>query len=706
MPLIELNDVFYSYPHTEKNVLKNIYFSIDKNEYVAILGLNGSGKSTLSRLLAGFFSPTQGNIKKQKEFLSGIVFQQPKEQIVAGIVERDTAFGPQNLNMTPAEIELRTIECLSVVSIVDKALCRTFELSLGQTQRLAFSGILALFPDLLILDEVTSMLDPFAKDHLLEFIDEWNKKGHAIIHVTHDLDEALKADRIVVMENGSIIFDGKASAFKNQKNVFEKIFGTNAEWTSFKKLENHKIEQTEIALKVQNLSFSYDNFLVFNNLSFELKKGSLVALTGPSGCGKSTLFECIAGLKKTSTGTIFATSRPAVCLQESEAALFEPYAADDVAFGAKNKNVSGKELLNRVKTSMELAGLNYKDFGNRPTFLLSGGEKRKLSIASLIALDSDILIFDEPTAGLDPISRKTILTSLRKLADNGKTVLFSTHRIQEVEAADFKLEWQNLNIPENSSSEIKENNLKQIEYIQNANILETVSKVSTIFSAPNKIPKSFISMLSPCIKTILFFMLFITSLSICSFFGCIVMIFINIFYALLAKYPLKKPLKIIFKILPWIALFAILGIFFFPVYESDKILFTCKFLVVTKSKLLLFARAFFHSICAVFAIGTYIYTTDERQIMDGISTILKPLAFFKIPVRYIVLVIGIIFRFIPLLLDELLGIIKTQIIRGTLGNAKGLKKLKAIIPIFVPLILQTIRKAQCLADALTARYFK
>ena len=147
MPLLELKNVYYEYPHTNKIALDNINFSVSQGEYIAILGLNGSGKSTLARLIAGFFEPLKGEVIKQNGILPGIVFQQPKEQIVAGIVERDTAFGPQNLSMTESEIELRTIECLSVVSLVDKALSKTFELSLGQTQRLAFSGILALFPD-------------------------------------------------------------------------------------------------------------------------------------------------------------------------------------------------------------------------------------------------------------------------------------------------------------------------------------------------------------------------------------------------------------------------------------------------------------------------------------------------------------------------------------------------------------------------------
>ena len=225
------------------------------------------------------------------------------------------------------------------------------------------------------------------------------------------------------------------------------------------------------------------------------------------------------------------------------------------------------------------------------------------------------------------------------------------------------------------------------------------------FSAPEKIPASFINSLSAGKKTFLFLVLFFASI-LFPFPACIAMIFANILYSVLAKSPLKNAFKIIAKLVPWIVIFSLLGIILFPVYEGDKILFSWKMIFVTQRKLLLFAASFVHSVCAIFAIGTYIFTADERQVMDGISAILKPLNFFKFPVRCVVLIVGIIFRFIPLLLDEFSGIIKTQIIRGTFGNAKGIKKIKSIIPVFVPLVLQTIRKARCLADALTARYFK
>ena len=733
-----LDDVSYVYPAAKTKALDELTLQIDEGEYVAILGMNGSGKSTLARLLAGFFDPTSGTIQRQRGALSGIVFQQPKEQIVAAVVERDVAFGPQNLAMSKGEVELRVIECLSAVSLADKASSGTLELSLGQTQRLAFAGILALFPDVLILDEATSLLDAEARGELLECAERWHNKGHALIHVTHELDEAMRADRVIVLEEGRKVFDGRQVDFLKDKLIFEPIFGEGGSFLSFADIGGRKssaqVAASESALVVQGLSFSYGESAVFENLSLDLKKGCLTSLTGKSGCGKSTLFECLAGLKKASCGTIRATSRPVLALQESDAALFKPFAADDVAFGPSNRGLSGKELLSCVKEAMASASLPFQEFADRATFSLSGGEKRKLSVAALIALGDDILIFDEPTAGLDPASRKILLRSLANLAHKGKTVLFSTHRESEAACADVRLCWEELAAPagckpsaaqevmggdvstqheqtardkmSSSPSDTSETDLHEIPPVANVSLLESVAKAAKVFSSPALIPSSPVSRLCPCAKIALFLLLFVLSIATHSIPLCAAAVIVCALYCVLAKNPLSRPLKAIACLLPWIIVFSVIGGVLLPVYEGDEVLFAFGALVLTVPKVMLFARTFLHAFAAIFCVSAFVFTTNERQLMDGLAALLGPLALLKIPVRYFVLTVGIVFRFLPLLLDEMQGILKTQMIRGSFSRAKGLKKVAALASVLVPLVLQTVRKAQVLADALTARYFK
>ena len=713
MSLLQISNASYSYPQAKRTALNSINLSVEAGDYIALLGSNGSGKSTLARMMAGFFKPDSGTVKLDRDVLPGIVFQNPKEQVVAGIVERDTAFGPQNLRLSKSEIELRTIECLSVIGLADRASSRTFELSLGQTQRVAFSGILALFPDLLILDEVTAMLDPGARDEIIQFVNQWNLRGHAIIHVTHDEDEALQAKRVVVLDKGNIIFNGSSQEFRSNEEIRSKVFGYPLKVE--KKLHS---DNGEITLKAENISFSYPDREVFKNVSFNLKKGTLTALTGPSGCGKSTMFECIAGLLELKEGSIHASCRPALSLQESEAALFEKLAADDVAFGAINEGFKGKELVQLVKKSMTMAGLDFNEFKDRQTFALSGGEKRKLSIAGIIALGRDIMIFDEPTSALDPGARQTVLKTLRTLADEGKTVLFSTHRMEEADIADVRLKWEDLlaqgssaaeenpaaSFTEEEQSEKKEEELKKQGFIPNAKILRALKKTTAGFMAPHYIPPSPVSKLPAVLKFLLFLALLGGIMFVKNVAQCGIVFGIVLLYTILSRYPLGKPLKAVGTLLPWIGIFMLFEFVFFPSTQG-QILFEWKWFSITTYKLELLGKTFIRAFSMIFTVSTFIFSTSEREILDGLADLLKPLALIKIPVHYLVLVVGIIFRFVPLLLEEMCGIIKTQIVRGAFSRVKGLGKFKIIISLTVPVILQTFRKAQTLSDALTARYF-
>lgn len=704
MELLKITSAEFSYPQSKRKTLSNINFFITGGEYVAVVGTNGSGKSTFARLAAGFIVPDSGKVELDNDVLPGIVFQQPKEQIVAGIVSRDTAFGPQNLSMSKSEIELRTMECLSVTGLLDKSSSRTFELSLGQTQRLALSGIFALFPDLLILDEVTAMLDPSAREEILSLLDSWNRRLHAIIHITHDKDEVLRAKRVVALDEGAIVFDGTVADFF-KTDAAKKIFPDDSGLSAVSKKSIPLTDTDGISLTVENLSFNYEDTKVFNNISFSLKKGTVNAITGPSGCGKSTLLETLAGLHSPQSGKIFAEQRPVLALQESEAALFETFAADDVAFGPRNKGLSGKKLVGTVRSSMEKAGLPFDEYKDRQTFTLSGGEKRRLSLAGIIAMDSSIILFDEPTAGLDPQSRNKVLQTMRELALEGKTILFSTHRMEEAKFADCQIKWETLTAPA-STVEQDNSTLPQQMPLPNSNMISSLQKTSTSFMSPSHVPSSLISRLPAVLKYILFLAVFAATLAVRPFAVTGIMLGLCVVYSLCAKAPVSKPLKAFVKLFPWLLVFALFQFWFFPAQQGEQLLFKAGMFTVSRSKILLVLSMFMRTFGCIFAISTFIFSTTEREILDGLDVLLKPLALIKIPVRYFVLMVGIMFRFIPLLLDEACGILKVQLVRGGLGKAKGFGKAKVLLPLFVPMMLQTFRKAEALADALAARYFR
>ena len=200
--------------------VKNLSFEIEKGSYTAIVGFNGSGKSTIAKILCGLEESASGQVSFDRDVQMGIVFQSPKDQIVSSIVNRDTAFGPQNLHLAKSEIELRTIECLSVVDILDKSLTSTSALSLGQTQKVALAGMLATWPKVLILDESVAMLDPDSRKSVFEFLSQWHKHGKTIIHITHDLDAVKQTNRTIAIESGKLFFDGTTKDFLSvQKNA-------------------------------------------------------------------------------------------------------------------------------------------------------------------------------------------------------------------------------------------------------------------------------------------------------------------------------------------------------------------------------------------------------------------------------------------------------------------------------------------------------
>ena len=233
MSLLTLNNVSFSYDKVH-DVVKNVSISVEKGEYVAIIGHNGSGKSTLSKLLNGLLTPTSGNITIDGLSLSekanlyqvrkkvGTVFQNPDNQIVASIVCDDVAFGPENLGVPRAEIGERIDFALSAVGMQKFKDSSPERLSGGQKQRIAIAGALALKPEILVLDEATSMLDPVGRKDVLDIATKLNiEQGVTVIAVTHYMEEVLRADKVIVLKEGQILLSGTPSEIFSQKELLK-----------------------------------------------------------------------------------------------------------------------------------------------------------------------------------------------------------------------------------------------------------------------------------------------------------------------------------------------------------------------------------------------------------------------------------------------------------------------------------------------------
>ncbi len=232
MEVINVNDVTFKYEGSDIPVITDLSLSVKKGEYLCILGENGSGKSTLARLINGLLTPNNGRVEvfgfntndKSKQYevrkRVGMVFQNPDNQMVATIVEDDIAFGPENLGIEPKEIGKRIDFALKSTNIEEFRFSAGQKLSGGQKQRVAIAGVLALMPDVLILDESTSMLDGKGRKEVLDVVKKLNDDGMTVITITHYMDEAVNASRVIVMSKGKIVKDGTPSEiFKNSEEL-------------------------------------------------------------------------------------------------------------------------------------------------------------------------------------------------------------------------------------------------------------------------------------------------------------------------------------------------------------------------------------------------------------------------------------------------------------------------------------------------------
>ena len=712
---VSVKQLCFSYENAPEPAVQDVSFELDSGSYTVIAGVNGSGKSTTARIIAGLLQPSAGTVEIADGLRTGFVFQSPKDQLICGVVARDTAFGPQCQSLPDSEIELRTIESLKSTGILDYAMHKSMFLSLGQTQKAALSGILAINPDILILDESVSMLDPKSREEIFTFLDMLHKKKRTILHITHDSDAISRAKDIIVMNGGKIIWKGNSSSFFADKtgSVYRSVFGTPLENRSCFQNKTQNRPAQEILLKAENISFSYGTHAVLKNISFSLKRGTLTALTGASGSGKTTLLEILAGLKKQDSGTVRSAGKPLLCQQNSDAALFEVFAADDVAFGPRNSGIKEKELLECVKTAMNRVNLPFEEFASKQTNCLSGGQKRRLSVAGIIAMKGDILLFDEPSAGLDGAAKYTVMHLLRSLAESGKTVLFTTHHYDEAQFADTSITLENAGLiaPDFSpEEENKADGQKTVltEQKPSAGIFspEYFSKMLDSLSE-NQAEQKRLQKLPAVIKYILFIALFAVSVAVQPVSLCAALLPVTILYALCSCCPAKKLFRSLIKILPFLLFFCILQMIFAPASANDTVFLPYKYFFVTAGKLWQCLKIILHTECALCCICAFSSSATENDILKGFSDLLAPLRLLKIPVKYPVILMEIIFRFIPLLLDEAISIIKIQLVRGGLKDEKGFfGKIRAIIPLIVPLIIQTVRRAEILADAMTVRGFK
>lgn len=555
-PIICVRDVSFTYDG-EAFALSGASAQIERGEFVCILGGNGSGKSTLAKHLNALLVPDKGRVEvcgmdtseRQHTYAirqsAGMVFQNPDDQLVASLVEDDVAFGPENLGVPTAELRERVTQRLEDVGLSGFEKHETHALSGGQKQRVAIAGALAMNPKILILDEASAMLDPRGRKGLMRVVRSLNDQGMTVVMITHFMEEAALADRVIVLDEGKVARVGTpqevlvdvdalsalnlevpfaaelsqalrragvpvAAAVTEEelaKSVFS-LFGSHVAKACGDKGEDaeRRSARDEVAsqgspaeaaavredstsctktpapstapaggdvlIQLGGVSFTYDAaearrqrkagkkpapkqakwgnspeaVWALDNVTLEVRKGEFLGIAGHTGSGKSTLIQHMNGILHPTNGRVVAFGRDVaekgaandvrgrvgVVFQYPENQLFAATVAEDVAFGPRNLGLSEEEVSARVERSLRTVGLDPEEVAARSPFELSGGQQRRVAFAGVLAMEPEVLVLDEPAAGLDPKARKSFLDMVSHLHEEGLTVVMVSHNMDDL----------------------------------------------------------------------------------------------------------------------------------------------------------------------------------------------------------------------------------------------------------------------------------
>ncbi|MEY2845051.1 MAG: hypothetical protein RL076_597 [Chloroflexota bacterium] len=423
----------------------------------------------------------------------GLVFQRPDDQLIANRVIDDVAFGPENLGLPRHEIEMRVTAALQSLGILDLAYTQISSLSGGERQRVAIAGVLAMQPSCLILDEPTTMIAPPLARNLIKLAHQLrNEHGVSVIHITHFMHEVVDFDRIIVMAGGKVLMDGTpAEIFLRADELREAgldvplvtdlgmrlaAHGMNitqpvltpqqlgATLATFARTDTHSTRPLAIAethtlptqpacVEITDVHFTYMKDTPMQTVGLRgatchFGKGEIVALLGGTQAGKSTLIECINGLRTPHVGTVYVDGkdifakeydigalreRIGIVFQQPETQLFEETVGKDVSFAPRRRNYAPERSRAIVEECLTAVGLDYQTFRLRYIYALSGGQKRRVAIAGVLAMQPEILILDEPVAGLDPRGRTELAQLIARLtSERNMTVILVGNTIDEL----------------------------------------------------------------------------------------------------------------------------------------------------------------------------------------------------------------------------------------------------------------------------------
>ncbi|MFC1871082.1 ABC transporter ATP-binding protein [Chloroflexota bacterium] len=493
--MIRLADLSFTYNATDKPALRNIDLTIDDGEFVLISGASGSGKSTLCRCLNGLVPHFYGGKISGKAEVQGMgvmkhttrdlatrvgmVFQDPENQLVTSDVEREIAFGMENLGFGRDLIARRIEESLDTVGIAALRFRRLDELSGGEKQKVAVASVLALHPEVLVLDEPTSELDPKGAEEVLSLLQRLNDElGISVILSEHRLDRVVHlVDRVIIMDDGKITISGHPRQVMGDPHLETTGVGVPPVIRLMQRLNNHGLGGNELPLTVKDARLKIGSIIrevkpasfsrnrnkkttpvidieklwfvypgsttALKDISLTVGAGEFVAVMGRNASGKSTLVKHLNGLLTPTKGRVIIdgvdsknrsvaelSRKVGYVFQSPNDHLFAETVEDEIALALRNRGLNPSAITEAVERMLDRFDLvRYRH--SYPRFL-SGGEKQRIALASVLVAQPGIVVLDEPTRGMDYRLKKELMTSLDDYRKSGNTVIVVTHDVETV----------------------------------------------------------------------------------------------------------------------------------------------------------------------------------------------------------------------------------------------------------------------------------
>ena len=485
---ISIEDLAFTYQGNERPALKNINGQIEDGTFIVVMGHGGAGKSTLCCSLNGlvpkfFRGKYQGRVLAKGQEVAqhrvaemsrrvGLVLQDFEAQLFSTNVELEMAFGPENHCLPRQEIGRRIERYLTFIGLEKLRHREPASLSGGQKQRLAIGSILALEPDVLVMDEPTTDLDPIGREEVLSVAKSIREEGRILLIVDHEPETAITADQVWLMRDGQIVSQGPPSEILIDVPTMEscgiktlpmvELFHS-MNWPgnpltveiAIEFIQRHHLTQrrelnakTFVSgqskgspiLKAEGLRYIYPTYHVeaLRGIDLSIHKSEFIAILGQNGSGKTTLAKHFNGLLKPSSGRMWVQKKPTTYYSHRELArlvgyvfqnpdhqIFAKTVAEEVGFGLRMQGEPLKTIEKRVAEALEVVGL--QGYEQKVPFALTKGERQRVAVASVLAAQPQVIILDEPTTGLDYRHQRNMMEMLKRLNQYGHTIIIITH---------------------------------------------------------------------------------------------------------------------------------------------------------------------------------------------------------------------------------------------------------------------------------------